>query len=73
MLLWSRRPVDSRARDRTSGTKLPSLPFVMRSRCTDERALAAMDAYKSAADAWTGKETARGRFFRGFPRVRFEL
>lgn len=43
ILLWSRRPVDDRTSVGLLGIKLPSLPFVIRRRWTEERALVAMD------------------------------
>jgi hypothetical protein len=59
--------VEWRASVGALGIQLPSLPLMMRSRRTEERAFAATHSYKSEADAFAGRETSVGRFLMGFP------
>ena len=50
------------------GTRLPSLPLVIRTRWTEVLAADAILRYNSEALAERGSDTSSGIFFRGFPR-----
>ena len=66
-VLCSRNPVNSSCRSLLLGTKAPSLPFVIRSRCSVVPAFKAKALYSSLADPPLGILISFGSFLTGFP------
>ena len=66
-VLCSRNPVVSNWRSLLLGTRAPSLPFVIRSRCSVVRASKANVLYKSLADPPLGILISSGSFLTGLP------